>query len=73
VVCPVYSFTAQPFPFFPGLGGSGFDLLHLDPRSIDLFDNVLDGGALQMKGLGFLFWRVLEDKGLGPPRGAFLS
>ena len=27
------------------LGGSGFDLLHLDPRAIDLFDDVLDGGA----------------------------
>jgi hypothetical protein len=47
---------------FPGVGGSGFDLLHLDPRAIDLFDDVLDGGALQMNGLGFLFWRVLEHK-----------
>src|SRR5260370_35161466 len=31
--------------FPPRLGGSGFDLLHLDPRAIDLFEDVLDGGA----------------------------
>jgi hypothetical protein len=57
------------------VGGSGFDLLHLDPRAIDLFDDVLDGGALQMNGLGFLFWRVLEHKGLGTTsrRFSFLS
>jgi hypothetical protein len=37
VGCPVYSFTDKPPSFFPGLGGSGFDLLYLDPRAIDLF------------------------------------
>jgi len=31
--------------FPPGPGGSGLDLLHLDPRAIDLFDDALDGGA----------------------------
>src|SRR5260370_39917612 len=41
VVCPVYNFTEQPPSFPPGLGGSRFDLLHLDPRAIDLFDDVL--------------------------------
>jgi hypothetical protein len=45
VVCPVYGFTDQPLLFSPRLGGSGFDLIHLDPRAIDLFDHVLDGGA----------------------------
>ena len=45
VVCPVYNFTEQPPSFPPGLGGSRFDLLHLDPRAIDLFDDVLNRGA----------------------------
>ena len=31
---------------FPsGLGGSGFDLLHLGPRALDLFDDVLNRGG----------------------------
>ena len=39
---------------FPsGQGGSGLDLLHLDPRPLDLLDDVLDGGRPD-EGLGIL-------------------
>ena len=35
----------KPLLFAPGLGGSGFDLLHLHPCAIDLFDDLFDSGA----------------------------
>jgi hypothetical protein len=54
VVSPVYALQISPLLFSPGLGGSGFDLLHLDPRAINLFDDVLDGGAPDERLGGFV-------------------
>ncbi len=45
VYVPYITLQIKSLLFPPGLGGSGFDLLHLDPRAIDLFDDVPDGGA----------------------------
>src|SRR5256885_2313719 len=45
VVCILNSFTDYSF-LFPaaGQGGSGLDLLHLDPRPLDFRHDALDGG-----------------------------
>ena len=42
---PYINLQNSGFLFPPGLGGSGFDLLHLDPRALDLFDDVLNRGG----------------------------